>query len=187
MKYKQSIILILMIISIIIVSGCKNAEQTFYNRNIVVDGTVLPIYESSLTYNAEPDEQIRSKLYSVINETLANLPGSIEYVIVTHDGKDLTDEFLIEKSPSHNEMQDMIKRIKDNAYLVVSKENYRVSTIEKEIKALFAGERAAIQPEVLEKVIKDNKEAYENKDYASINQYLSKNNIKIYEKWDLNN
>lgn len=187
MKNKPSIILILLIISIISVSGCKNEEQTFYNRNIVVDGTVLPIYESSLTYNAEYEEQIRSKLYSILNETIANLPGSSDYIIVNHDGEDLTDEFLSDKSPSHNEMQDMIKRIKDNAYLVVSKENYRVTTIEKEINALFAGERIAFSSEIMEKVIKDNKEAYENKDYASINQYLRKNNIKIYERWDLNN
>lgn len=88
MKYKKFFILILIIISILGISGCKKEEQTLYNRNIVVDGIVLPFYESSLTYNAEPDDQIQSKLYSILNETLSNLPGSIEYVIVNHDGKD---------------------------------------------------------------------------------------------------
>jgi len=184
LKYKKHIFLILIIISIIGISGCKKEEQTLYNRNIVVDGIVLPFYESSLTYNAEPDDQIKSKLYSILNETLSNLPGSIEYVIVNHDGKDLTEEFLVNKSPSHKEMQDMIKRIKDNAYLVVNKEKYRVTTIEKEINALFAGERIALRPEIMDKVIEDNKEAYENKDYSSINLYLRKNDTKIYDKLD---
>jgi len=132
LKKRQLIVLILLVISIIGISGCKKEEETIYNRNIVVDNTVLPFYESSWTYNAEPEEQIRTKLYTILNETLANLPGSSEYIIVNHDGEDLTDEFLVEKSPSHNEMKDMIKRIKENGYLVVNKEKYRVTTIEKE-------------------------------------------------------
>lgn len=78
----------------------------------------------------------------------------------------------------------MIERIKDNAYLVVNKEKYRVTTIEKEINALFAGERIALRPEIMDKVIEDNKEAYENKDYSSINLYLRKNDTKIYDKLD---
>ena len=78
----------------------------------------------------------------------------------------------------------MIKRIKDKAYLVVNKEKYRVTTIEKEINALFAGERIAVSPEIMDKVIEDNKEAYENKDYSSINLYLRKNDTKIYDKLD---
>lgn len=186
LKIRQIIVLILLVISIIGISGCKKDEETIYNRNIVVDNTVLPFYESSWTYNAEPEEQIRTKLSTILNETLANLPGSSEYIIVNHDGEDLTDEFLIEKSPSHNEMKDMIKEIKENGYLVVNKEKYRVTTIEKEINALYDGERTVWQG-TLEKILEDNRESYENKDYEAINLYLRKNNLKVYDKWDATN
>jgi len=181
LKNKKHTTLLLIMISIMVISGCKKEEQTLYNRNIVVDGIVLPFYESSLTYNAEDEGQMRSKLSSMLNDTIANLPGTEEYIIVNHNGEDLTQEFLVEKSPSHQEMQDMIKKVKENGYLIVRKEYYRVTTIEKEMEALFAGERIAIRPEIMDKVIKDNKEAYENKDYESINLYLRKNDIKIYD------
>jgi len=185
LKNKKHTTLLLIMISIMVISGCKKEEQALYNRNIVVDGIVLPFYESSLTYNAEDEGQMRSKLSSMLNDTIAHLPGTEEYIIVNHNGEDLTQEFLVEKSPSHQEMQDMIKKVKENGYLIVRKEYYRVTTIEKEMKALFAGERIAIRPEIMDKVMKDNKEAYANKDYESINLYLRKNDIKIYDTLNL--
>ena len=184
-KNKKYATLLVIMLSIMIISGCKKEEQTLYDRNIVVDGIVLPFYESSLTYNSEDEGQMRSKLSSIWNDTIANLPGTEEYIIVNHNGEDLTQEFLVEKSPSHQEMQDMIKKVKENGYLIVRKDHYRVTTIEKEMKALFAGERIAIRPEIMDKVMKDNKEAYKNKDYESINLYLRKNEIKIYDKLNL--
>ncbi len=178
MKHKKHFILMLMIISILSVSGCKEDDQTLYSRNIVVDGTVLPFYESSLTYNAESEEQIRSELYSILNSNISK--RSFDYIIVNHDGEDLTEEFLVEKVPSHNEMQKMIKRIKENGYLVVNKKHYRVTTIEKEIEALFDGKRQLF-PETLDKVMEDNMDAYENREYEAINHYLRKNNIKVWD------
>jgi len=77
----------------------------------------------------------------------------------------------------------MIKRIKENGYLVVNKKHYRVTTIEKEIEALFDGKRQLF-PETLDKVLEDNMDAYENRDYEAINHYLRKNNIKV---WDVIN
>lgn len=186
MNKRQIIVLFLIAISILGISGCKKEEETLYNRNIVVDNTVLPFYESSWTYNAEPEEEIRTKLYTILNETLANLPGSSEYIIVNHDGEDFTDEFLVEKSPSHNEMKDLIKKIKENGYLVVNKEKYRVTTIEKEINALYDGERT-VWKGTLDKILEDNRESYENKDYEAINLYLRKNNFKVYDNWDATN
>lgn len=181
MKYKKHIILMLIIITILSVSGCKNDEETLYTRNIVVDGTVLPFYESSWTYNAEPEEQIRSELYSILNANISTLPGSSsDFIIVNHDGENITEEFLVEKLPSHQEMQDMVKRIKENGYLMVSKKHSRVTTIQKEIDALFEGKRKVF-PETLDKVLEDNMDAYESRDYEAINSYLRKNNIKVYD------
>ncbi len=181
MKYKKYIILMLIIITIMSISGCKDNEQSLYTRNIVVDGTVLPFYESSLTYNAESEEQIRSELYSILNANISK--RSFDYIIVNHDGEDFTEAFLVEKLPSHNEMQKMIKKIKESGYLVVNKKRYRVTTIEKEIEALFDGKRKVF-PEMLDKVLEDNMDAYESRDFEAINQYLRKNNIKV---WDVIN
>lgn len=108
MKNKKYATLLVIMLSIMVISGCKKEEQTLYNRNIVVDGIVLPLYESSLTYNAEDEGQMRSKLSSIWNDAIANLPGTEEYIILNHNGEDLIQEFIDEKSPSHQEMQDMI-------------------------------------------------------------------------------
>jgi len=184
LKHNKHFILMLMIITILSVSGCKEDDQTLYSRNIVVDGTVLPFYESSLTYNAESEEQIRSELYSILNAHISKFPGqSSDYIIVNHDGENLTEDFLVDQLPSHMEIQDMIKRIKEDGYLVVNKKHYRVTTIEKEIEALFDGKRQLF-PETLDKVLEDNMDAYENRDYEAINHYLRKNNIKV---WDVIN
>jgi len=184
LKLKKHFILILIIITISSVSACKDDDQALYSRNIVVDGTVLPFYESSLTYNAESEEQIRSQLYSILNAHISKFPGnSSDYIIVNHDGENLTEDFLVDQLPSHMEMQDMIKRIKEDGYLVVNKKHFRVTTIEKEIEALFDGKRQVF-PETLDKIIEDNMDAYESKDYEAINQYLRKNNIKV---WDVIN
>ena len=181
LKYKKNIILMFIIISIMSISGCKADEQTLYRRNIVVDGAVLPFYESSLTYNGESDEQIRSQLYSILTANISSLPGSSSYyIIVNHDGENLTEEFLVDKSPSHEKMQDMIKKVKENGYLVVSKKHYRVTTIEKEIEALFDGKREVF-PGTMDKVLEDNMDAFKNRDYDAINSYLIKNNIKVYD------
>ncbi|HSL87329.1 MAG TPA: hypothetical protein VK861_10380, partial [Bacteroidales bacterium] len=74
MKHNKLFILMLMIITILSVSGCKDDDQTLYSRNIVVDGTVLPFYESSLTYNAESEEQIRSEIYLILTAHISKFP-----------------------------------------------------------------------------------------------------------------
>lgn len=184
MKHKKHFILALIIINILSVSGCKDDNRTLYSRNIVVDGTVLPFYESSLTYNTDSEEQLRSELYSILNAHISKSLGrSSDYIIVNHDGENLTEGFLVDQLPSHTKMQDMIKRIKENGYLVVSKKHYRVTTIEKEIEALFDGKHKVF-PETLDKVLEDNMDAYESRDYEAINHYLRKNNIKV---WDVIN
>lgn len=174
----------IIIISILSLSGCKDDDKTLYSRNIVVDGTVLPFYESSLTYNAESEEQLRSELYSILNEHISKFPGqSNDYIIVNHDGENLTEDFLVDQLPSHTETQDMIKRIKENGYLVVNKKHYRVTTVEKEIEALFDG-KLKVFPETLDQILEDNMDAYEARDYEAINYYLMRNNVKV---WDVIN
>ncbi len=56
-----------------------------------------------------------------------------------------------------------------------------MTSIEKEIDALFDGERQ-VYPEILDKIIEDNSESYENKDYESIYRYLMRNNIMVWKQ-----
>lgn len=181
MKYKQSVIFILLIISIIIVSGCKDEEQTLYNRNIVVDGSSIPFYESSFTYNNEETGRILTKLNTIYNSKLNTNVFNEEFIIVNHEGKDLTDEFIHEEKPSYSEISETAKEIKDSGYLIVSKDYYYVTTLEKEIDALFDGERQ-VYPEILDKILEDNRSSYKDKDYESIYSYLMRNNIMVWKQ-----
>lgn len=74
-----------------------------------VDISGLLLYESPFSFNINPDDQVHSKFYSILNETLSNLSGGIEYIIVYPDRKDLTEEFFINKSLSYKEIQVMKK------------------------------------------------------------------------------
>lgn len=178
---KKHIILLVVILSILASSGCKQEEETLYNRNIVVDGQSLPFYESSLTYNAEEAKAIATKLSIVFETGLPNSLSGDEYIIVNHDGDNLTEDFLTEETPSYGEILDLAQNIKENGYLVVDKDSYRVTTIEKEVKALFDGERR-VWPEKLDKILEDNRVSYENKDYQAINLYLLKNRIIVWKQ-----
>ena len=181
MKHKKSFILILMIISIISVSGCKQAEETIYNRSFVTDGSSIPFHVSSFTYNNEETGRILTKLNTIYNSKLNTSVFNEEFIIVNHDGKDLTDEFVHEEKPSYSEISETAKEIKDSGYLIVSKDYYYVTSIEKEIDALFDGERQ-VYPEILDKIIEDNSESYENKDYEAIYRYLMRNNIMVWKQ-----
>ena len=178
---KKHIILLVLILSILTGAGCKQEEKTLFNRNIVVDGQSLPFYESSLTYNAEEVGAIATKLSAVIGSNIpVSLPGNT-YIIVNHDGDNLTEDFITEETPSYGEILDLAQNIKENGYLVVDKDSFRVTTIEKEIKALFDGERR-VWPDNLDKILEDNRVSYENKDYQAINLYLLKNNIIVWKQ-----
>lgn len=178
---KKHMILLVLMISILVASGCKQEEKTLYNRDIVVDGQSLPFYESSLTYNAEEARAIATKLSAIFG---SNIPVSLPentYIIVNHDGDNLTEDFRTEETPSYGEILDLAQNIKEKGYLVVDKDSYRVTTIEKEIKALFDGERR-VWPDSLDKILEDNRVSYENKDYQAINLYLLKNRIIVWKQ-----
>lgn len=181
MKFKKSIMLLLLLVSFTTVVGCSQEEDTLYNRDIVIDGASFPFYESSLTYNAENQQSIANKLYVIFAEGPVPPQLQTEYVILNHDGENLTDTFTQVESPSYGDLLDMAKQIKENGYLVVDKKYYRISTLEKEIKALFDGERL-VWPEKLDKILEDNKEAYRNKDYETIHLYLMKNRIMVWKQ-----
>ena len=178
---KKHMILLVLLISILAASGCKQEEKTLYNRNIVVDGQSLPFYESSLTYNAEEAGAIATKLSIVFGTGLPHSLSGDEYIIVNHDGDNLTEDFRTEETPSYGEILDLAQNIKEKGYLVVNKDSYRVTTIEKEIKALFDGERR-VWPDSLDKILEDNRSSYENQDYQAINLYLLKNRVIVWKQ-----
>ena len=180
MKRKKPFIALIILFSFISISGCQNEEETLYNRKIVVDGQSLPFYESSLTYNSESEQMIESKLHVLFNTSLGALLEKGDYIIVNHDGDDLTKNFSKEDIPTTEDISEITKEIKENGYLVVEKNNYRITSIEKEINALFKGEMK-VWPEVLDKILEDNKDAYKNKDYEAINYYLMKNKIIVWK------
>ena len=172
--------LTLLLFLLLLISGCKK-EETPYTRNIVLEGShSLPVYESSLTYNAEPPEEIRAKLFAIFNKENSTFNFDKDYIIVDHNGKNLTEE-LTEKEPENfSEMQELVMKIKENAYQIVDSENYRVTTLEKEMKALYQGKRRLFPGDSLRKILEDNKEAYRDEDYGAINVYLIQNKITVY-------
>ena len=177
---KRIQILTLLLFLLLLISGCKK-EETPYTRNIVLEGShSLPVYESSFTYNSEPPEELRAKLFAIFNKENSTFNFDKDYIIVDHNGKDLTEE-LTEKEPENfTEMQELVMKIKENAYQIVDSENYRVTTLEKEMKALYQGKRRLFPGNSLRKILEDNKEAYRDEDYGAINVYLIQNKITVY-------
>jgi hypothetical protein len=179
---RRIIVLLLLAFSIPVLSGCAREKETLYNRRIVVELMVLPFYESSLTYNAETEQTLATKLSSISQWKNDEKPQEFDYIIVNHDGDDLTDDFPFEEDPSYQELLAMAKEIKQKGYLVVDRNSYRITTIEKEIKALFRNERYVYPADKMKDILEDNKVAFKNKDYESINLYLMKQGIIVSEK-----
>ena len=179
---RRIIVLLLLAFSIPVLSGCAREKETLYNRRIVVELMALPFYESSLTYNAETEQTLATKLSSISQWKNDEKPQEFDYIIVNHDGDDLTDDFPFEEDPSYQELLAMAKEIKQKGYLVVNRDSYRITTIEKEIKALFRNERYVYPADKMKDILEDNKVAFKNKDYESINLYLMKQGIIVSEK-----
>lgn len=181
---KNNKIAVLLLFFMLLLAGCKK-EETPYTRNFVLEGnSSIPVYESSFTYNAESPEELRSKLFAIFNKDNSTFKFDKDYIIVDHNGNDLTEELIMEEPEDFGEMQNLAMLIKENGYQIVDKNNYRVTTLEKEVKALFQGKRSLYPGERLEKVLQDNKEAYKNKDYGAINLYLIQNKIWVYLPYD---
>lgn len=176
---KMITVMALLILVLTASIGCAKEEETPYNRNMVVELQALPFHMSSFQYNNEVSGHIELKLHKIFGTSLGMQLSQEEYLIVNHDGEDLTEEFKGENMPSSEEIAEMAIKIKESGYLVVNVDRYRVTTIEKEIKALFAGERRIHPAEKLQQVLDVNIESYENEDYEAINLYLLRNRIIV--------
>ena len=169
-----------LVLLLLLAGGCKK-EETPYTRNIVMEGSQsLPFYESDFSYNAKPVEEIRAKLFAILNKENSSFKFDNDYIIVDHKGKDLTKELTTERPESFDEMQALVIKVKNNGYQIVEKDNYRVTTIEKEVKALYQGKRKLFPGNSLLQILEDNKEAYRDEDYGAINVYLIQNKITVY-------
>ncbi|WP_312649696.1 hypothetical protein [Proteiniclasticum sp.] len=182
MKRRNKIVIAaaLLILGSAVSIGCKSEEVTPYTQNIVVDGQALPFHMSSFEYNNEEDADIELKLHQIFGTSLGKQMREGNYIIVNHDGDDLTEEFIGEQMPSSEDIAKITREIKESGYLVVNPERYRVTTIEKEIKALFNNERRIHPQEKLKEVLEANRESFEEKDYESINLYLLRNRIIVF-------
>lgn len=182
MKRRNKIVIAaaLLILGSAVSIGCKSEEVTPYTQNIVVDGQVLPFHMSSFQFNNEEAADIELKLHQIFGTSLGKQLRQEAYIIVNHDGDDLTEDFRDERMPSAEDIAEIAQKIKENGYLVVNPERYRVTTIEKEIKALFNNERRIHPKEKLKEVLEANREAFEEKDYEAINLYLLRNRIIVF-------
>lgn len=175
-KVVFSFILFLMLALLLtnpLVKVTENVDR--FNQNIIVDGLALPFYESTIH---DKTEVIESKLILMFDLKGLNVPEDFKYIIVNQDGKDLTDEFDKEAPPTYEEISNIAERIQENGYHIVNENTYRVTTLKKEITALFNGKRN-VAPSILDKILDDNKELYENEDYEAINLYLIENKIAV--------
>lgn len=177
MKKKTSIIIVMLSI-LILTSACQKKELTQFEKPYVagIDFS-LPYRQSWQEINSRPLEEIISELR--LYDTEEN------YFIVDNEGNTMNNDYPKKANRNSNEYIELAKTIKDSAWQVVEKDMFFVTTAEKEIKALFDGERKVHGAEV-EEVIFDNKDAYKAKDYQKINDYLISRNIKVW-KSQLNN
>lgn len=178
MKTKMMIVFLL-IGAVMLSTGCMEEELTKYEKPYVVgERSSLPYYESAQEYNPAHVEELLSQLASYDNDV------DESYLLVDNEGKVMNDEeFARNRGRSFSEELAFIDKIKNYPLFIVKKDFYYVTTVEEEIKALFEGERLLFDQSQLAKIIEDNKEAYENKDYETILSYLRRNGIKVWKQY----
>ncbi|NLB21132.1 MAG: hypothetical protein GX829_10035 [Clostridium sp.] len=90
------------------------------------------------------------------------------------------DEF--ERDPAREYSEELVfaDEIKNYPLFIVKKDSCYVTTAEKEIDALLDGNRDIFNKDDLKNILKVNEEAYKDKDYESINSYLMKKEIKVW-------
>ncbi len=156
--------------------GCEEKERTKYQIPYVVGDThSLPYYESFQVFNSTPVEELLSQLASYDHDK----DGS--YLLVDNEGNIMEDEeFARNSSRDFSEELVFIDKIKNYPLFIVKKDFYYVTTVEKEIDALFDGDRLLFTQSNLKEIISDNKEAYKQKDYETILNYLNRKNIKVW-------
>lgn len=174
MKNKVKIIIVLSILSILNY-GCRNKDINDFQETYVVGaGFSLPYYGSWQEINGDSLDGIIRELRLYDKED--------NYYIVDNEGKTMNNDFPQKKDRTSDEYKELAEKIKYSAWRIVQKDMFFITTVEKEMKALFAGERQ-IKGVDLDKLISDNKEAYKNKDYQKINDYLIAQNIKVWKSY----
>lgn len=172
---KRKLISILFIMLLIIISGCQEKELSELQKPYVVaDDYSLPYYTSKQEYNSKPVNEIISQLSSYDRDE--------SYILVDNEGNIMRDEEFVRKNNREfAEELDMAHKVKNYPLFIVHEDSFYITSVEKEIKALFSGDRILFKDEGLEKIKSDNKEAYKKKDYQVILNYLNKNNIKVWK------
>ncbi len=167
----------IIIMLIVVTTGCQKKELTRFQQPYVVSQTnSLPYFDSWQEYNSKSVDEIISQL--------AYYNGDESYLLVDNKGNVMKDEeFARKKSRDFSEELVLVDKIKNHPLFIVQEGFYYVTTVEKEIKALFDGERKIIRQEELEKILSDNQEAYKKKDYETILTYLAKKNIMVWKSY----
>lgn len=155
--------------------GCKNENTSNFQKSYVVG------VEFSLPYNDSWQQINSSPLEEIMNE-IRLYDKEMDYFIVDNEGNTMNNDFPQKENRTPKEYEELAQKIKDSAWKVVKKDMFFVTTAEKEIKALFEGKRK-VHGKELDKVISDNEEAYKNKDYQKINDYLNSQKIKVWKSY----
>lgn len=176
---KRILTILFLFILVMMNISCEQKEINKYQIPYVVgEDSSLPYYESQQKYNGTHIEELRSQLASYDNDT------EEIYLLVDNSGNIIDDEnFQRNKNRTFSDELLIIDQIKNFPLFIVKKDFYYVTTVEKEIEALFKGNRLLFDQEQLDKIIKDNEDAYKKKDYDSILSYLRRNNIRVWKQY----
>ena len=139
---------------------------------VVNSESSLPYFESRQEYNSLPTQKFIGQL--------VHYDGDESYLLVDNKGKIMKDkEFERNQSREYSEELVIAEKMKNYPLYIVKHGSFYVTTPKDEIIALFNGERIVLGAK-LEKVLEDNKKAYDNKDYMSIMNYFKKTQTQVY-------
>lgn len=174
---KNKMLFVMLSLMLMVMStGCQEEKELsrFEKPYVVYEEPSLPYFDSQQDYNGKPTQEFIGQL--------VKYDGDNTYLLVDNKGKVMEDEeFARNRSREFSEEMVVADKMKNYPLFIVQEGSYYVTTVEQEVKALFDGERVVLG-ENLDKVLEDNKEAYESKDYESIMIYLSRKQIKVYQK-----
>lgn len=176
---------VLILFIVLTFSGCGSKEQpatkekalTKFQESYVVgeNDNSLPYYEGWQDYNSLATTELISQLAYYDKDKVNS------YVLVDNEGNIMEDDEF-ERDPAREYSEELVfaDEIKNYPLFIVKKDSCYVTTAEKEIDALLDGNRDIFNKDDLKNILKVNEEAYKDKDYESINSYLMKKEIKVW-------